>query len=93
MTSDAPARSPLNLGDQCQDTASRFAGAVPRYRLDWIVVSYSRVATGAFWDTLLVVASGRTRPGKDQVRPLALTAVLSYCSRQPQDTPPNPPCG
>ena len=26
-----------------------------------------------------------------QVRPLALTAVLSYSSRQPQDTPPNFP--
>src|SRR5215471_17233961 len=43
--------------DECQDTDSRFLRAVPRYRLDWIVVSYSRVATGAFWDTL-VVASG-----------------------------------
>jgi len=43
---------------QCQDTASRFVGSVPRYRLDWIVVSYSSAATGAFWDTLLVVASG-----------------------------------
>jgi hypothetical protein len=35
-----------------------FGASVPRYRLDWIVVSYSRVATGAFWDTALVVASG-----------------------------------
>jgi hypothetical protein len=35
--------------------------------------------------------SGRTRPGEDQVRPLALTAVLSYCSRQPQAFPPNLP--
>ena len=31
---------------------------MPTYRLDWIVVGYSGVATGAFWDTLLVVASG-----------------------------------
>ena len=29
---------------QCQDTASGFVGPVPTYRLDWIVVSYSRVA-------------------------------------------------
>ena len=44
--------------NQCHGTASRFVGAVPSYQLDWIVVSYSSVATGAFWDTLLVVASG-----------------------------------
>ena len=44
--------------DQCQDTASRFIEAAPRYRLDWTAVGYSRVATGAFWDSLLVVASG-----------------------------------
>ena len=34
-----------------------YSGASARYRLDWIVVSYSRVATGAFWETV-VVASG-----------------------------------
>jgi hypothetical protein len=44
----------------------KISWSVSTYRLDWIVVSYSRVATGAFWDTLLVVASGRTRPGKDR---------------------------
>src|SRR5262249_24862256 len=44
--------------DKCQHTISRFLGAVPRYPLVWVVLSYSRVATGAFWDTLLVVASG-----------------------------------
>src|SRR5262249_33458549 len=27
--------------DQCQDTASRFVGAVPTYRLDWVVMRYS----------------------------------------------------
>src|SRR6516162_2963815 len=37
--------------DQCQDTASRFVGSVPTYRLDWIVLSYSRIATGVFWDS------------------------------------------
>jgi|SRR6516162_872433 hypothetical protein len=35
---------------QCQDTASRFVGPVPTYRLDWIVVSYSRVAIGTLID-------------------------------------------
>jgi len=30
---------------------------VPSYRLDWTAVGYSMVATGAFWDSLLVVAS------------------------------------
>ena len=35
---------------QCQDTASRFIEAVPTYRLDWIVVSYSRVAIGTLID-------------------------------------------
>src|SRR5262245_46963624 len=35
---------------QCQDTASGFVGPVPTYRLDWIVVSYSRVAIGTLID-------------------------------------------
>ena len=44
--------------NQCEDTASRFIEAVPSYQLDWTAVGYSMVATGAFWDSLLVVASG-----------------------------------
>ena len=40
------------------------------------------VASGSEWRPALSVS---TAP------PLALTAVLSYCSRQPQDTPPQPP--
>src|SRR5262249_4309776 len=55
----ASPRSHFNLRFlQCQDTASRFIEAVRRYRLDWTAVVYSLLATGAFWDTLLVVASG-----------------------------------
>ena len=47
-------------------------GAVPRYRLDWTAVDYSRVATGAFWDTLLVAASGGHPSSQPrQVPPLA----------------------
>src|SRR5262249_18929268 len=44
--------------DQCQNTASRFVVAVQTSRLDWIVVSYSRRATGTDGDTVLVAASG-----------------------------------
>jgi hypothetical protein len=43
---------------QCQDTASRFCGVSAEVPTGLDCVSYSRVATGAFWDTLLVVASG-----------------------------------
>jgi hypothetical protein len=35
-----------------------FGASVPSYRLDWIVVSYSRVATGAFRDTVLGLRVG-----------------------------------
>ena len=37
--------------DKCQDTGSRFVGAVPTYRPDWIVQGYAGIATGAFWDS------------------------------------------
>ena len=52
---DSPKLLATRCRDQCQDTT---CWGAPRYRLDWIVVSYSTVATGAFWDSLLVVASG-----------------------------------
>ena len=47
----SPTRSSLNLRfvDQCQDTATRFVGSVPRYQLDWIVVSYSGAANWHWW--------------------------------------------
>ena len=56
--------------NKCQDTGSRFVGAVPRYRLDWIVLGYSRCQPLALIVRLLVVrveASSFT----DQAAPLA----------------------
>src|SRR5215831_16525482 len=48
--------------DKCQNTVSRFLGAVPRYPLNWIVLRYSMVATGGLLGQLLVVASGGHHP-------------------------------
>src|SRR5262249_20838661 len=57
-TIGASTRSPFNIDISAKIPLQDFVGAVPRYPLDWIVVSYSRVATGAFWDMLPVAASG-----------------------------------
>jgi hypothetical protein len=64
---------PLNIEDKCQDTGSRFVGAVPRYPLDWVVPSYSRAAIGMPWR-----ADGRqwrSPLANSKVPPLAHPAV------------------
>src|SRR5262249_6947587 len=39
----------IDIEDKCQDTGSRFVGAVPSYQLDWVVERYSRAAIGMPW--------------------------------------------
>ena len=48
--------------DKCQDTGSRFVGAVPTYRPDWIVQGYAGIATGAFWDSCWWLRVGTVHP-------------------------------